>query len=223
MLQKGESKLLTVEDFVKKLSTFVDENSLVTTPYKSEICRYNFLNYLQHLKKNKIDIMFIGEAPSHRGCLLTGIPFTDEIQLRCCCNNYALGNWERKAARIYEKRTMVELSASKVWAMMREYQIVPLLWNVYPFHPFMAGNKYSNRTPKSSELRKGLKYINELKEIFKIDDSQIFAVGKKAKSSLEQELKLKLDDSHCIRHPANDYQEEFGQQFEDKIVKYLNR
>lgn len=217
MPQKGDSKLLTVEEFVDQLASFSVENSLVTNPYQFEECRYNLLNYLQHLKKMKIDIMFIGEAPSHRGCLLTGIPFTDEIQLRCCCNNYALGNWERKEAKLYEKRTMVELSASKVWAMMREYQIVPLLWNAFPFHPFKEGNKDSNRTPKSSELRKGLKYINELKEIFKIDDSQIFAVGKKAKSLLE------LDDSHCIRHPANDYQEEFGQQFEDKIVKYLNR
>lgn len=80
MLQKGDFKLQKIEKFVKKLSTFVDENSLVTNPYKSEICRYNFLNYLQHLKKNKIDIMFIGEVPSHRGYLLTGIPFTDEIQ-----------------------------------------------------------------------------------------------------------------------------------------------
>lgn len=223
MLQKGDSKLLTVEEFVDQLASFSVENSLVTNPYQFEECRYNLLNYLQHLKEMKIDIMFIGEAPSHRGCLLTGIPFTDEIQLRCCCNNYALGNWERKAARIYEKRTMVELSASKVWAMMREYQIVPLLWNAYPFHPFMAGNKYSNRTPELNELQKGIKYVIDLIKIFKIDKSQIFAVGKKAKSSLEQELKLKLDDSHCIRHPANDYQEEFGQQFEDKIVKYLNR
>ena len=166
----------------------------------------------------KIDIMFIGEAPSHRGCLLTGIPFTDEIQLRCCCNNYALGNWERKAARIYEKRTMVELSASKVWAMMREYQIVPLLWNAYPFHPFMAGNKYSNRTPELNELQKGIKYVIDLIKIFKIDKSQIFAVGNKAKAL----LKIK-DNSQCIRHPANDYKEEFGQQFEDRIVKYLKR
>ena len=218
MLQKGDSKLQTVEDFVKELASFSNKNKLVTNPYKYKKCRYNLLHYLQHLKKNRIDIMFIGEAPSHRGCLLTGIPFTDEIQLKCCENNYALGDWKGKEARrIYKKRTIVELSASKVWPMMREYQIVPLLWNAFPFHPFKEGNEYSNRTPKSNELKEGIKYIKKLIEIFEIDDSQIFAVGKKAKSL------LKLDDSHCIRHPANDYQKEFGQQFEDKIVKYLNR
>ena len=137
MLQKGDSKLLTVEEFVDQLASFSVENNLVTNPYKFKECRYNLLNYLQHLKKNRIDIMFIGEAPSHRGCLLTGIPFTDEIQLKCCENNYALGDWKGKEARrIYKKRTIVELSASKVWPMMREYQIVPLLWNSFPFHPF---------------------------------------------------------------------------------------
>ena len=213
-----------IEKFVKKLESYADENSLVTNPYKSEICRYNLLHYLQHLKKNRIDIMFIGEAPSHRGCLLTGIPFTDEIQLKCCENNYALGDWEGKEVRrIYKKRTIVELSASKVWAMMREYQIVPLLWNAFPFHPFKEGNKNSNRTPNRNEIEEGLEYIYELKDIFEIDNSQIFAVGKKAKSLLEQDRKLQIDDSHCIRHPANDYKTEFGQQFEDKIVKYLNR
>lgn len=223
MLQKGDSKLLTVEEFVDQLASFSVENSLVTNPYQFEECRYNLLNYLQHLKEMKIDIMFIGEAPSHRGCLLTGIPFTDEIQLRCKANYYAIGDWKRKDARIYKRRTTVELSATKVWAMMREYKIIPLLWNAFPFHPFKEGNEYSNRTPKSSELKEGLKYINELIEIFEINDSQIFAIGKKAKSSLLRGLRG-IGDSHCIRHPANDNKEEFRQQFELKIVKkYLNR
>ena len=92
-----------------------------------------------------------------------------------------------------------------------------MLWKAFPFYPFKEGNKYSNRTPEPNELEEGLEYIYELKKIFEIDKSQIFAIGKKAKSLLE------LDDSHCIRHPANDYKEEFGQQSEDRIVKYLNR
>lgn len=221
--QKGDSRLLTIEDFVEELASFSDKNRLVTNPYKYKKCRYNLLHYLQHLKKNRIDIMFIGEAPSHRGCLLTGIPFTDEIQLRCKANCYAIGYWKRKDARIYKRRTTVELSATKVWAMMREYKIIPLLWNAFPFHPFKEGNKNSNRTPNRNEFEEGLEYIYELKDIFEIDNSQIFAVGKKAKSLLEQDRKLQIDDSHCIRHPANDYKAEFGQQFEDKIVKYLNR
>ena len=218
MLQKGDSRLLTVEELVNQLASFSVENNLVTNPYKFKECRYNLLNYLQHLKEIKIDIMFIGEAPSHSGCLLNGIPFTDEIQLRCRANYYTIGDWKRKDARIYKKRTTVELSATKVWAMMREYKIIPLLWNAFPFHPFNEGNEYSNRTPKSSELKEGIQYINKLIEIFEIDNSQIFAVGNKAKAL----LKIK-DNSQCIRHPANDYKEEFGQQFEDRIVKYLKR
>lgn len=80
------------------------------------------------------------------------------------------------------------------------------------------GKRASNRTPTQSELEEGLKYIDALKTIFQINDSQVFAVGKKAK------LLLGLtDDNHCIRHPANDYKKEFRPQFDLKIGElYLN-
>lgn len=54
--------------------------------------------------------------------------------------------------------------------------------------------------------------LDALKTIFQINDSQVFAVGKKAK------LLLGLtEDNHCIRHPANDYKKEFRPQFDLKI------
>lgn len=92
------------------------------------------------------------------------------------------------------------------------------MWNAFPFHPYKEGKKASNRTPTKSELEEGLKYIGALKMIFQINDSQVFAVGKKAK------LLLGLtDDNHCIRHPANDYKGEFRPQFDSKIGKlYLH-
>ena len=49
-------------------------------------------------------------------------------------------------------------------------------------------------------------------KISSLNDSQVFAVGKKAK------LLLGLtEDNHCIRHPANDYKKEFRPQFDLKI------
>ncbi len=200
----------TVEEFVGSIASVPDENRFINNPYRNEMCRYNLLHYLQHLKNCKIDIMLIGEAPGYRGCALTGIPFTDEVQLKCPENDYALGNWKR-LSRI---GNTVERSASIVWPALREYHIVPLMWNVFPFHPYKEENMKSNRTPTSSELKEGLKYIDELKLIFGIDDSQIFAIGRKAKLLLEL-----TDESHCIRHPANDYKKEFRTQFDLKIGK----
>ena len=158
--------------------------------------------------------MLIGEAPGYRGCALTGIPFTDEIQLKYAGNNYALGDWKRSGII----GNTAERSASIIWPAIRESYIIPLMWNAFPFHPYKEGKKASNRTPTKSELEEGLKYIGALKMIFQINDSQVFAVGKKAK------LLLGLtDDNHCIRHPANDYKGEFRPQFDSKIGKlYLH-
>ena len=64
------------------------------------------------------------------------------------------------------------------------------------------------------ELQEGIQYVKALISIFTVDDSRIFAVGKKAKSALGL-----IDDSHYIRHPANDYKKEFQVQFDMKIGK----
>lgn len=95
---------------------------------------------------------------------------------------------------------------------LRYFDTRELMWNVFPFHPYKEGKRASNRTPTQRELEEGLKYIDALKTIFQINDSQVFAVGKKAK------LLLGLtEDNHCIRHPANDYKKEFRPQFDLKI------
>ena len=78
--------------------------------------------------------------------------------------------------------------------------------------------KASNRTPTRSELKEGLRYLNELKSIFMITNSQVFALGKKAKEVLGL-----ASDSHYIRHPANDFKREFKPQFDQKIGKLYSR
>lgn len=201
-------RFLTIKEFVEDISSVSDEQRLFTNPYRAEVRKYNLLNYLQHLESHKVDVMLIGEAPGYRGCALTGIPFTDEIQLKYPENNYALGDWKRSS----KIGNTAERSASIIWPAIREYHIIPLMWNVFPFHPYKEGKRASNRTPTQRELEEGLKYIDALKTIFQINDSQVFAVGKKAK------LLLGLtEDNHCIRHPANDYKKEFRPQFDLKI------
>ena len=206
---------MTVEEFVDSISSVSDENCLVENPYRIDVCRYNLLHYLQHLKSQKVDLMLIGEAPGYRGCAMTGIPFTDEIQLSHPENRYALGNWSRSG----QTGTTAERSASIVWPAIRAYHLVPLLWNVFPFHPYQAGNRRSNRTPTQRELREGRQYIEALREIFQIDDAQVFAIGRKAQVILGL-----TDETHCIRHPANDFQKEFRPQFDLKVGElFLHR
>ena len=152
--------------------------------------------------------MLVGEAPGYRGCALTGIPFTDEVQLKLPENAYALGDWERSGNIGHT----VERSASAVWLALREYHIIPLMWNAFPFHPYQEGKKSSNRTPTQSELKEGLQYLEALRSIFAIENSRVFALGKKAKEMLGL-----TGNSQYIRHPANDFKREFRPQFNLKI------
>ena len=207
--------MITIEKFIDELASVSDEDRLIYNPYRNEMYRYNLLHYLHHLQTTKIDIMLIGEAPGYRGCALTGIPFTDEIQLKYSGNDYALGAWPR----LNKIGNTSERSATIIWSALRKYHITPLLWNIFPFHPYQACKARSNRTPTQTELKEGIKYVHTLTSIFAIEDSQIFTIGKKAKTALGL-----TDDSHCIRHPANDYKKEFQPQFDLKIGKlYKNR
>lgn len=202
--------MITIEEFVEDISAVSDERRLITNPYREERCKDHLLQYLRHLKSSGVDVMLVGEAPGYRGCALTGIPFTDEVQLRHPENTYALGDWVHSGSI----GNTTERSASAVWPALREYHIIPLMWNAFPFHPYQEGKKASNRTPTQSELKEGLRYLEALRSIFAIEDSRVFALGKKAKEMLGL-----TSDSHYIRHPANDFKREFRSQFNLKIGK----
>lgn len=205
---------MTIEEFVEDISVVSDERRLIENPYRDGRRKNHLLQYLRHLERSGVDVMLVGEAPGYRGCTLTGIPFTDEFQLKLPANIYALGAWERSGGI----GNTSERSASAVWAALREYHIIPLMWNAFPFHPYQEGKIASNRTPAQSELKEGLWYLDALRSIFSIKDSQVFAVGKKAKEILGV-----TSDSHYIRHPANDFKREFRPQFDLKIGKPYGR
>ncbi len=205
---------MTIKEFVNDISAVSDEKRLIVNPYRNEQRKNHLLQYLQHLEQTGVDIMLVGEAPGYRGCALTGIPFTDEVQLKLQENFYALGDWKRSEGI----GNTSERSATAVWAALREYHIKPLMWNAFPFHPYQEGKKTSNRTPTQNELNDGLRYLNALISIFKIKDSQVFALGKKAKEMLRLS-----GDSQYIRHPANDFKKEFRPQFDLKIGKLYGR
>lgn len=205
---------MTIEEFVEDISVVSDEHRLITNPYQDERCKNHLLQYLRHLERSDVNVMLVGEAPGYRGCALTGIPFTDEVQLKLPENFYALGAWERSAGI----GNTSERSASAVWTALREYHIIPLMWNAFPFHPYQEGKKASNRPPTHSELQEGQRYLEALQSIFEIEDSQVFAVGKKAKEILGF-----TSDSQYIRHPANDFKREFRPQFDLKIGKQYER
>lgn len=158
------------------------------------IRRGNLRLYLERAGEPRM--LLIGEAPSHRGGRLTGIPFTSEtIMLR------HLGDGYRKATAGSNLST--EASATMVWATIACITPRPLLWNAFPFHPFVRGNPFTNRAPTSEELRIGAPFLEWLLRLFAFEE--VVAIGNLASRSLSQ-----LGIAHeKVRHPSQGGKKKF--------------
>jgi uracil-DNA glycosylase len=89
-----------------------------------------------------------------------------------------------------------EASATMVWATIRTIEPLPLLWNAFPFHPFLPGNPFSNRMPSAGELAIGAPFIARLLRLFPIE--RVVAIGNFADRTLAG-----LGVEHVkVRHPS---------------------
>ena len=158
------------------------------------IRRGNLRRYLEQIGKPRM--ILIGEAPSHRGGRLTGIPFTSESIMLA-----HLGPGYRKATS--GPKLSTEASATMVWGTIACIEPRPLLWNAFPFHPFVRGNPLSNRAPTSEELRIGAPLLEWLLRLFAIE--RVVAIGNLASRSLAQ-----LAVPHeKVRHPSQGGKKKF--------------
>jgi uracil-DNA glycosylase len=164
------------------------------------IRRRNLRLYFEELDAIGPRLLLVGEAVSHRGGRLTGVPFVSEVVM---LSGIELANGTRAfgADRGYRKadlstRLSTEASATMVWGTIRNIEPLPLLWNAFPFHPFLAGNPLSNRTPTPAELEIGSRFLARLIRLFDIE--RIAAIGNQASFSLTS-----LGIVHeKVRHPS---------------------
>src|SRR5436190_3004653 len=156
--------------------------------------RTNLRLYLEHIGRPRM--LLVGEAPRHRGGRLTGIPFTSEaIMLR------HFGPEFRKATAGPNLST--EASATMVWATIACIEPRPVLWNAFPFHPFVRGNPFTNRAPTSEELLIGAPFLERMMRLFPIET--VVAIGNLASHSM-----TRLGIPHTkVRHPSQGGKKKF--------------
>jgi len=167
------------------------ENLYFGDSRESLIRKHNLLTYFVHMKKLKPKILLLGEAPGYKGCRLTGVPFTSEKIL----SNHLF--FKELNFQFINNNFESEQSATIVWNALNDFENKPLIWNIFPFHPYDGKDFSTNRTPNENELELGQKILMKLLEIFEIEI--IVAVGRKS------ELKVKELNrtSTYVRHPAN--------------------
>lgn len=159
--------------------------------------RRNLGLYLEEVRRRRPSTILIGEAPSYRGGRLTGIPFVSESILLRGVEEIGMFGSARGFRRCNEfERVSTEASATMVWATIRSFDPLPLLWNAFPFHPYRSGNQRTNRMPGNRELLIGQPFILRLLDLF--DIREVVAVGNRASESLRL-----LGIAHTrVRHPS---------------------
>jgi len=162
--------------------------------YRNAIRRHNLRLYLEQIGNPRM--LLVGEAPSYRGGRLTGIAFTSEqIMLSGVDGRFFGENRGYRKATPGPKRS-TEASATMVWATIKNIDPLPLLWNAFPFHPFVSANPFSNRIPTAGELLLGAPFLETLMSLLPIEI--VVAVGNFAERSL-----TRLGIAHTkVRHPS---------------------
>lgn len=167
------------------------------------------------MKKRNPSCLFVGEAPGYRGCLLSGIPFTDEYTLVYNRFFYQLNSSIKVKIEMDNTiKPQTETSSRVVWDCLDQLpeKTIPLMWNIYPFHPSTVENTNTNRpnrTPNKAECELGKIILKRLLSCFEI--KQLYAIGRTS----EQILKKEYSDIVYLRHPARGGSSTFKQMFSD--------
>lgn len=181
----------------------------VVNPYQgdgADARRHNLALYLQRMRERRPRLLLVGEAPGHRGCGVTGVPFTSEALLLDENSPFGLLGVAAGFRACGADAPQREASATAVWAALAELDALPLLWNAFPFHPHQPGRPASNRTPTAREIEHGRPALMTLLEWFKIE--RVVAVGNKAAVALARWGV----PAAKVRHPGHGGQVAFRQQ-----------
>ena len=143
------------------------------------------------------DTALIAEAPGHRGAAVTGVPFLSLRELTARPGPIT-GDPEGDGFAVPDGPAPAwEASSAVVWAALARWgRPLPVSWPVAPHHPFRAGDRSTNRTPRQSEVREGLPVTLELLAAFRI--RRVVAVGRKAEAALAAAGVTAIP----LRHPA---------------------
>lgn len=193
---------MRADSFVKGLSNLAFENTF--NPYSDRCEVYDVydapLKRSDLLKKMliaacevEVDSIWIGRDLGYKGGRRTGLALTDDVHL---CHHAA--RWGVEVARLTKGQAIPERTAAVIWSILEKIPNPVFLWNVFPLHPYEAGDPFSNRAHNSKERLAGEELLGELVELLK--PKRIVAIGNDAeKAALRLQPQRKIMK---VRHPS---------------------
>jgi len=203
--------MIEVEKLLEKLQAYKPNNLVFNQYLNKDKFGYIRLNNLQqYLNSIKPNLILIGESAGYHGCRWSGIPFTSEyIMLESEILIFKENGFRQTSKGPLKK----EISATIVWNTIKDFSPLPLLWNIFPFHPHKLRKPTKNRTPTINEVESGKEYLENIMNIY--PKALLVAVGRVAQKQLES-LDLKSIE---VRHPS------FGGKklFQKQVLKLKNK
>jgi hypothetical protein len=149
----------------------------------------------------QVDAIWIGRDLGYRGGRRTGLALTDDIRFTA-----HLDRWGIEANRPTKGQLVAERTATMVWDFLELIEKDIFLWNVFPFHPYIDADEFTNRTHNAVERRFGEGILKSIQVL--VQPKRIVAIGNdasKVATRIFPDLQV-----HCIRHPSYGGQAQFA-------------
>lgn len=158
------------------------------------------IEMLERAAKVELDAVWVGRDLGYRGGRRTGLALTDDVHM-----HEHLQRWEIDARRPTSGQPVPERTAAVIWDALEAIDAPIFLWNVFPLHPFAAGDPFSNRAHNAQERKAGFGVLLMLIEYLR--PRRIVAIGNDAYAVLS--AVLPAEDVTKVRHPSYGGQTEF--------------
>ena len=155
---------------------------------------------LQSATKTEIDAIWIGRDLGYRGGRRTGLALTDDVHIHAHAER-----WGVSVERPTKGKAVAERTAAVIWRILSQIECSIFLWNVFPLHPHVSHEPFSNRSHNSRERRAGEEVLFQLMPLLK--PRRLIAIGNDAALTA-----CRLADRHevaQVRHPSYGGQAKF--------------
>lgn len=155
-----------------------------------------------------VDAIWAGRDLGHRGGRRTGLAFTDDVHVAAHGRR-----WGMRLARSTRGPIVRETSAGFVWRSLASVNQSVFLWNVFPLHPHLPEEPFTNRRHNALERRVGEAYLAALIRL--LEPRRLVAIGGDAAISLARVANE--TEVVRVRHPSYGGQSVFSQQICDLV------
>lgn len=201
-------------DFDNTFNPYFDRCPVHDAAEAPELRSYYLFEMLERAASSNLDAIWVGRDLGYRGGRRTGLALTDDIHF-----SDHLVRWGLEPKRPTFGAPMAERTASTIWDILMQVSVPVFLWNVFPLHPYVNDDPFSNRAHNARERKAGTDILISIVQYLR--PQRVIAVGNDAFNVLSHALPD--FGVHKVRHPSYGGQNEFTESMRILYPESLNQ